>query len=290
LKYALLVDTTKCSLCFACQVACKDEYVGNKYLPFSYPQPDVEQEWVKIQEIEKGQYPYVKVYPIPVRCAHCDNAPCIEACPVPGAIYKAGSGAVIIDPQKCSPEQCRTRPCIEKCPYQVVFFNRDSNIAQKCTLCMHRIKAGQPPACVDACPSNVYIFGAEAEIRREAEKRGARVLHPEQDLQPRTFYLGLPSPTLAGHLMNQNTLMDLTGATVTLKNLKTGITVTNQSDISGNISLEGLDLGHSYSLEITNAGFQPRILQSVKLEIEYQHLGDIKVVPSKTSPKRRSHN
>jgi tetrathionate reductase subunit B len=111
LKYAMLIDTARCSVCFACQVACKDEFVGNKYPPYSFPQPDVEQEWIKIEEIETGKFPYVKVHPIPVLCMHCDKAPCIDACPVKGSIYKENNGAVIIDPVKCDPWKCKTRPC-----------------------------------------------------------------------------------------------------------------------------------------------------------------------------------
>lgn len=277
MKYAMLIDTTRCSICFSCQVACKDEFVGNKYPPYSCPQPDVEQEWIKLEEIEKGKFPYAKVYAIPILCMHCEKPGCIEACPVTGAIYKTRHGATIIDPVKCKPEKCRTKPCLKGCPYQVIFFNNDSNIAQKCTLCLHRLDGGQEPACVNACPSNVFIFGEESKIAKEAKQRGANCLHPEYKTKPRLYYIGLPSVTLAGHIIDSKTFMDVPGATVTIENKRRGATKSTKSDISGNFSFPDLESNKKYALKIEQRGYKPIIIDNVTTDIEYQHLGEIKL-------------
>ena len=39
---------------------------------------------------------------VPPLCNHCDEAACIEACKVEGALYKREDGLVIIDPEKCT--------------------------------------------------------------------------------------------------------------------------------------------------------------------------------------------
>jgi tetrathionate reductase subunit B len=273
----MLIDISRCSICFACQVACKDEFVGNKYLPYSYPQPDVEQEWIKVEEIEKGKFPHVKVYPIPLLCMHCEKAPCIDACPVPGGIYKDKNGAVVIDPARCNPSKCKTRPCLEGCPYRVVFFNSDLNIAQKCTLCSHRLQEGKEPACVNACPSNVFLFGEESKVLKEANKRGAKELHPEYQAEPRIYYLGLPSVTLAGHIVDSNSFMDVPDAAVTVKNRTGGKAGASKSDISGNFVFEDLKLKGNYAITIKCPGYRLLSIDKITVDIEYKHLGDIKM-------------
>ncbi len=278
MKYAMIVDTTRCSICFSCQVACKDEFVGNPYPPYSYPQPDVEQEWIKVTEIEKGRYPYVKVYPIPLLCLHCEKAPCIEACPIPECIYRTESGVVIIDPSKCEPSKCDgVKPCIEGCPYGVIFFNDDRAICQKCTFCIHRLEEGKEPACVDACPSSVFIFGEESEILEEVKRRGAKWMHPEYQAEPRVYYVGLPSISLAGHLIGEQSLMDVPDADITVTDTRTGASISRKSNVAGNFLFDDLDMKTTYSVRIECPGYLPKTLDDVRIDIEYKHLGDIKL-------------
>ncbi len=273
MKYAMIVDINRCSICYACQVACKDEFVGNPYPPYSFPQPDVEQEWIKVSEIEKGIYPHVKVYPVPMLCMHCGNAPCIDACPVPDCIYRKENGVVIIDPDKC--DGCRS--CVNACPYGVIFYNDDKNICQKCTLCIHRLEEGKEPACVDACPSNVFIFGEASVISEEANRRGARKMDSEYNLEPMIFYLGLPSPSLAGHIIDEQNLMDVPDATITINNIKTGASISCKSDVAGNFLADMLSMNDAYNVKIEGPGFAPGIIDNVILDIEYKHLGEIKL-------------
>lgn len=271
MKYALLVDTNKCCLCFSCVVACKDEFVGNIYPPYSYPQPDRGQEWISLSEIEKGKYPQVKVYAIPVLCMHCADAPCMKSCPVPDCISRNDKGVVIIDPEKC--DGCKA--CIDACPYGVIFLNEDKNICQKCTLCSHRLEKGKEPACVDACPSGVFTFGEESDLLAEIKKIGARVFHPEYKTSPRIYYVGLPSATIAGHIIDSNTLMDVPGAEVTISNHRSN--VSRKSNTSGNFLADELKRDTPYSVKIECQGYKPRVFEAVNIDIDYKHLGDIKL-------------
>ena len=273
MKYAMLVDINRCSICFACQVACKDEFVGNPYPPYSHTQPDVEQEWIKVSEIEKGRYPYAKVYAIPILCMHCEQAPCINACPIPDCIYRTGSGVVSIDPSKC--DGCRS--CMESCPYGAIFFNDDKNICQKCTLCIHRLEEGKKPACVDACPSNVFLFGEESKILEEVRKRGAKWMHPEYNSDPKVYYIGLPSVSLAGHVIGEQSLMDVPDADITITDNQKGSSITRKSNVAGNFLVDDLKLGTTCSVKIECQGYLLKTLDNVRIDIEYKHLGDIKL-------------
>ena len=75
---------------------------------------------------------------VPNPCMHCDDAPCMESCPVEGAIYKRDDGLVIIDTDKCT----GCKDCVDACPYGAIYFNDDLNLAQKCTGCAHLLDDG----------------------------------------------------------------------------------------------------------------------------------------------------
>ncbi len=52
-RYSILIDVTKCNGCYNCFLACRDEYYGNDYLPYSAAQPLNDQFWLKMKEIDR---------------------------------------------------------------------------------------------------------------------------------------------------------------------------------------------------------------------------------------------
>src|SRR4030065_1078324 len=92
----MIVDVTRCSGCFNCQIACKDEHVDNDWSPIARPQPDTGHFWMHLSEIERGAYPNVKIAYIPRPCMHCDNPGCMKQA-VDEAVYRRRGGIVIID-------------------------------------------------------------------------------------------------------------------------------------------------------------------------------------------------
>ena len=84
---------------------------------------------------------------------HCDNPPCVKACPT-RATYKSNDGSVVIDEDRC----IGCGGCIEACPYNARFRNPVTGTADKCDYC-RKSTPGQEPACVQVCPVHCRIFG-----------------------------------------------------------------------------------------------------------------------------------
>jgi Fe-S-cluster-containing dehydrogenase component len=180
--YVMLIDLAICNGCHNCQIVCKDEHVGNDWTPIAKPQPDTGQFWHKVINMERGTFPKVMVTYHHSMCQHCEDAPCIEACPS-RAIYRRSDGIVIIDPEKCRGNQL----CIEACPYEnVIYFNDDLNIAQKCTMCAHLLDQGWTETrCTDACPTGALTLADEDDPATKEKLKAAELLKPELKTRPR---------------------------------------------------------------------------------------------------------
>jgi len=273
---AFVIDVSICNGCYCCQIVCKDEHVGNDWTPYAKPQPDTGQFWLKMNEFVRGTVPKVKMHYIPVLCMHCDDAPCIPACPIEGAIYKRDDGLVIIDPTKCT--GCKS--CVDSCPYGTIYFNEDLNIAQKCTGCAHLLDDGwKEPRCADACPTQALKFGEETELKSLISK--AEVLHPEYKAKPRVYYLNIPKKFVAGTVYDPDEKEVIIGATCTLTDPDSGEKFTTKTDNFGDFWLEKLKVG-TYSLVIEKNGYYPKEIESITTEKDV-NLGEIKLY-KRTSP------
>ena len=261
-------DTAICNGCYCCQIACKDEHVGNDWTPIAKPQPDTGQFWLKQNEFVRGTVPKVKMHYRPVLCQHCDDAPCMKACPIEGALYKREDGLVILDPVKCT--GCKN--CVDACPYKAIYFNEDLNIAQKCTGCAHLIDRGwKEPRCVDACPTGALKFLEESEAQ-EFIKAG-EIFHPEFKAKPRMYYLNYPKKFVAGTVYDPKEQEIVKGASCTLVASNKGKKYTAVTDGFGDFWFEGLPEG-KYSLKIEAKGFTAKTLDSINTEKDV-NLGDI---------------
>jgi Fe-S-cluster-containing dehydrogenase component len=97
----------------------------------------------------------------PVLCNHCENPPCVQACPTQ-ATFKREDGIVLMDFHRCI--GCRF--CMAACPYGSRSFNfrdprpfikevnqefptRMKGVVEKCNFCAERLAVGKEPACVE---------------------------------------------------------------------------------------------------------------------------------------------
>jgi len=262
---AFLIDLNICNGCYNCQIVCKDEHVGNDWTPIAKPQPDTGQFWMEIDYFVRGTTPKVKVETIPMPCMHCDNATCIDACPV-DAIYRRSDGLVIIDPTKCI--GCQECLHTDACAYGKIFFNEDLNIAQKCTGCAHLLDNGwTEPRCADACPTEALKFAEDSEL----DLSGTEILHPEYGLQARAHYKGLPKKFIAGTVFDSAEDEVVIGATCTLSGAGSATATTDEF---GDFWFEGLAEG-TYSLDISASGYTTKTIGSIDTMTADVNLGDI---------------
>lgn len=269
----MVIDLSICNGCHNCQIACKDEHVANDWSPIAKPQPDTGQFWHKVIALERGTVPKVMVTYHHSMCQHCEEAPCIAACPSK-AIYRRADGAVIIDPLKCRGNQL----CLAACPYEnVIYFNHDLNIAQKCTFCAHLLDQGWTETrCSDACPTGALLFGDEDDPKIREKLAGAELLKPELPTRPRVYYRNLPKKWIAGALYDPEADLCLEGATVTATNHETGETYAAVSDNYGDFWVKNLPDG-TYVLQIEKPGYLTKKLGPIDATQKDQNLGDVEL-------------
>ncbi|MBI2906345.1 MAG: 4Fe-4S binding protein [Chloroflexi bacterium] len=108
-------------------------------------------------------------------CQQYADAPCKNICDSLGfrAIIRRSDGILYVDPALCT--GCGR--CLPVCPYQAMFFNRQKTsklgtlgVAEKCHMCMHRIDAGLPPACIITCLTLTREYGDYGTLRTRHPK------------------------------------------------------------------------------------------------------------------------
>ncbi len=181
----IVVDTSKCTACRACQTACK-QWNDLSAVPTvnkgSYENPPdlTYNTYTRIlfNEVEDGED--LRWLFGQQRCMHCTEAGCMTACPVPGAIVRDTSGAVIINQELCT--GCKY--CVFGCPFDIPRYDHKNNEgmgidkAYKCTLCFDRQSIGMQPGCTKTCPTGALAFTSRSKlagIRASAEEKGMTV-------------------------------------------------------------------------------------------------------------------
>lgn len=239
------IDIAKCSGCYNCQFACKDEHCGNEWMPYAKEQPMTGQFWTRIEEHVRGSRPNVRIYYQPLMCNHCADAPCIKAAK-DNAVYRRDDGLVIIDPEKAAGQ----KQIMEACPYGAIYWNELLDIPQKCTGCAHLLEDGLKPRCVDVCRTGALQFGEEEEFAQFISE--AVVRNPEYGTGPRVYYKNIPGQFIAGTVYDPVEEVVIRNARCTL----TGCGITREifTDTFGDFWFKDLPAG-IFDLKIEAEGF-----------------------------------
>lgn len=108
-----------------------------------------------IEEAVRMEFEQVFMMYLPRICEHCINPSCVSSCPS-GAMYKREEDGIVLVDQNA----CRSwRFCVSSCPYKKVYFNWQTNKAEKCTLCFPRIEQGLPTICAETCVGRIRYLG-----------------------------------------------------------------------------------------------------------------------------------
>lgn len=262
---AFVIDVAKCSGCYNCQLACKDEHAQNDWTPYAKPQPLTGQFWCRVTDHVQGTIPKVRIHYIPRLCGHCRNAPCIAAAK-DGAVYRRDDGLVIIDPEKAVGQ----RQIAEACPYGAVFWSEALSLPQKCTGCAHLLDHGAKlPRCVEACPTDALMFGEEDELADHIE--GAAVLQPETGCFPRVYYRNIPGKFIAGTVYDPVEKEVVIGARCLLNS--GGKRWETRTDEYGDFWFNDLPVG-LFDLSIQVKGYEVKLFEQLRTR-ECVNLGDI---------------
>lgn len=177
-SWGKVVDLNKCVGCHACSAACTTE---NKVPDGKYR--------TRIVTHEEGKFPEVYRYTEKYSCNHCQDAPCVKACPTK-ASYLTEEGTVEVDPKRC----IGCGYCVLACPYRVRMMDdrKDGGLPVKCTLCHHRLAKGQPAACEQSCIAGAIITGDLNDPGSEINQwiaKGAVIRKPELKTDPHVFII-----------------------------------------------------------------------------------------------------
>jgi anaerobic carbon-monoxide dehydrogenase iron sulfur subunit len=113
-----------------------------------------------------------KKWSIPIKCRHCNPAPCFASCPT-GAIERdIMTGCILINEHKC----IACKRCLQACPFGVIQFGLNNKsekrhiVAQKCDECSGKTLNGDVPACVAACTTEALIYTDSNDDVNELKK------------------------------------------------------------------------------------------------------------------------
>jgi formate dehydrogenase iron-sulfur subunit len=165
----MLIDTTRCIGCQACETACAAEnglpYPDIAPQPPNVDRPTTLERYTLVNRFETGGGPvWVKK-----ACNHCSQPACATACLVKG-MEKTKEGPVIWHADRCM--GCRY--CMVACPFDVPKFEYHEAfpVITKCTMCYEsRTSKGLPTACSEACPQDAIVYGTRRELHEEAWRR-----------------------------------------------------------------------------------------------------------------------
>ena len=225
-KYAMVIDLQRCVGCGACSIACRNEnnvpdgiYWSNKITETSGTFPNVRYHYLPTLCNHCENAPCVRGCPTramhkldngitmhdPKKCIGCRY--CMFNCPYEVIYFNWQQPHQFWRDSKPVIQGCTGSPSelLQKVnngrgtPYhnpereKTLPGNRPNGVVEKCTFCDHRIKEGELPYCVEACPADARIFGdmenPESKVRYLLGKFKPFRLKEGFGTEPNVYYI-----------------------------------------------------------------------------------------------------
>lgn len=274
-KFHMIVDLAKCVGCFNCMLACKDEHVGNEWLPYTDEQQKHDQKWINPDKFERGEAPYTEVCYVTRTCQHCDNAPCAKK--YPDVVKKREDGIVLLDAQLARGK----KDLVKACPYGMITWNEELETAQKCTMCAHLLDKGwKEPRCVQACPLRAIsvVFCEDQEFAQMAEQQKLKPLTDGSN-KPRVMYKNLYKYNkcfIAGAAAYKKDDLEEAATEAVVRLFMNGEVLKEQkADFLGEFKIDRIPQNSgTFELEVELEGYKP-VKKTVEVEEESLNIGCI---------------
>jgi Fe-S-cluster-containing dehydrogenase component len=162
-QYSFSVDLDRCSGCKACVTGCH-----------SLNGLDESETWRSVGLLQGGKLENPLQQTVTTACHHCVEPGCLKGCPVNAYEKDEQTGIV-----RHLDDQCiGCQYCTMTCPYDVPQYNPRLGIVRKCDMCSSRLKAGEAPACVQACPTEAIAIRL-VDVKEVIEKAAAERFLPD---------------------------------------------------------------------------------------------------------------
>jgi formate dehydrogenase iron-sulfur subunit len=172
--YSILVDTSRCTACRGCQIACKQwnglpgtqtKNVGTHENP-----QDLSFDTYKVVRFSEGTNGDGKQYWnfFTEQCRHCMSPGCMGVAEKDEIVQDEKTGAVICTP---ATKDLDFKATLDGCPYNIPRQDPKTKVIAKCTMCFDRITNNMIPACVKSCPTGAMTFGERDKILETCKKR-----------------------------------------------------------------------------------------------------------------------
>ena len=211
-RWVMVIDLRACDGCAGLGVPpqCTQNCNWARFVPAG-------QQWIECFQTSVSDLPGADSDYLVAPCMQCQNAPCVNVCPV-GASFHSPEGVVLIDQERCI--GCRL--CMAACPYDRRFFNWGEpdqppqvkaapydiqtqvpaikGTVMKCDFCTDKMAAGGLPTCVEVCPHHAVYMGdleegiatngAEmVDLQMLLNQDGVQRYKEELGTEPRVYYI-----------------------------------------------------------------------------------------------------